>query len=108
MRPPFEPSEENRRTVKTLAGLGMPHEHIAPKLGISPKTLRKHFREELNTGTADANAQVAQSLYKKALNGDVVAAIFWMKCRAKWSDRPASEARSDPPPPFIVAREETS
>jgi hypothetical protein len=107
-RPAFNPTEEDRRLVKTLAGLGMPHEQIALRLAIrSAKTLRKHFRQELDTGAAEATAQVAQSLYKMAIGGEVAAAIFWMKARGGWTDRPMAEARPDAPPPFIVAREET-
>jgi hypothetical protein len=108
-RPPFEPSEENRRTVKMLAAVGMPHEHIARKLGLgSAKTLRKHFREELDLGAAEANAQVARSLFEMATSGmNVAAAIFWLTARAGWRNRP-TERESHAPPPFIVARQETS
>jgi hypothetical protein len=93
--------------VNTLAGCGVSHDYIALKLGIAPKTLRKHFRQELDTGAADANALVAQSLHAKAVNGNVVAAMFWLKCRAGWTDRPASEARPEARPNFIVTGEQT-
>jgi hypothetical protein len=60
---------------------------IAKELKISPKTLRKHYREELDTGATKANVKVAESLYRKA-TGDgpqsVTAAIFWLKTRAGW------------------------
>jgi len=84
----FEPTAEQRRTVKTMAGFGVPHEDIATFLGIDPKTLRKHFREELARGTVEANAKVAQSLFQMATQGkNVAAAIFWMKARAGWRER---------------------
>jgi hypothetical protein len=40
----IEPTDEQRRTVKTMSGFGVPHDNIATHIGIDPKTLRKHFR----------------------------------------------------------------
>jgi hypothetical protein len=31
-----------------------------------------------------ANSNVTQSLYNKATDGDTIAVIFWLKCRAHW------------------------
>jgi ribosomal protein L29 len=84
----YEPTAEQRRTVKTMAGFGVPHEDIATFLGIDAKTLRKHCREELDRGTTEANAKVAQSLFQMATQGkNVAAAIFWMKARAGWREK---------------------
>jgi hypothetical protein len=55
---------------------------------IDPKTLRKHYREELNLGETEANAQVAGFLFNAAKNGNVTAQIFWLKTRAKWRETP--------------------
>ncbi|MFP3756803.1 MULTISPECIES: hypothetical protein [unclassified Cupriavidus] len=95
-RKPFEPTEEDRRLVSSLAGFGAPHEYIAscivnPQTGkpMTPKTLRVHFRAELDTAVDRTNALVAESLFKKARgngNGAVAAAIFWMKVRAGWKE----------------------
>ena len=86
--PVFEPSEEQRRLVRAMAGFGMPQENIATPLAIDPKTLRKHFRQELNRGAIQANVKVAQSLFQMATEGrNVAAAIFWMKSRAGWRER---------------------
>jgi 5,10-methylene-tetrahydrofolate dehydrogenase/methenyl tetrahydrofolate cyclohydrolase len=84
----YEPTPDQRRTVKTMAGFGVPHLDIATFLGIDAKTLRKHFREELDRGTTEANAKVAQSLFQMATQGkNVAAAIFWMKARAGWREK---------------------
>jgi hypothetical protein len=72
-----------------MSGFGVPHTDIATFLDIDPKTLRKHFRVELDRGMTEANAKVAQSLFTMATQGkNVAAAIFWMKARAGWRDRP--------------------
>lgn len=105
-RPKIRPTDEQRRLVKSLAACGIRQEEIGRMVGIrSPKTLRLHFRQELDRGAPEANYTVAQALYKKAAAGDTMAATFWLKSRAGWQDRPAFEPGTIAPPPFIIARE---
>ena len=80
------PDDKTRKTVEAMSSYGIPQEDIAKVIGIDPKTLRKHYEHELDTATAKANAQVAQRLYSKCLEGDTTSMIFWMKTRAKWSE----------------------
>ena len=85
-RPSFRPSDEDRRNVQGMSACGLPEEQIARltgrNKGISPKTLRKHFRHELSVGIASANATVGQTFYQMAASGKCVAAtIFYMKTR---------------------------
>jgi len=55
-RPKLNPTEEQRRMVKTMAAMGGKQEEIAMKIGIhSPKTLRKYFRNELDQGNRFAD-----------------------------------------------------
>lgn len=85
----YAPTLKERAQVKTMAGLGLTHEGISAVLGITPPTLRKYFRDELNVGQHEANAQVAASLYKQATHPtkpNTIATIFWLKCRAGWRD----------------------
>lgn len=107
-RPRFTPNAEQRRLVKSLSGYGVPQEQIARRIGIrSAKTLRKHFREELDRGILDSNTNVAQTLYKMATSGkDPIATLFWLKSRAGWKERPSFESQPLAPPPFVVAKEE--
>lgn len=87
MNPPHEPTDEQRRAVRALAGLGTPHTDIALVVDIDPKTLRLHYRRELDISMAEANAQVAKSLYNMAVNDkNTAAAIFWLKARAGWRE----------------------
>jgi len=60
------PTEETRRTVKAMAGVGVPHAQIAPYLRIDAKSLRKHYRDELDRGMIEANVKVAQTLFTLA------------------------------------------
>jgi hypothetical protein len=105
-RPKLNPSEAQRKKVKSLSAVGIPQEEIARQIGVrSPKTLRKHFRHELDRGVTEANANVAGALYNKALEGDTAAMKFWLMCRGNWRPGPVFENRTTPPPPFIVGVE---
>lgn len=88
-RPPYQPSETDRKRVELLAGVGNSHDIIAKMLGISRPTLELHFAHELETGISVANSQVAANLFRQATKDDpkaVPAAIFWLKTRAGWSE----------------------
>jgi predicted transcriptional regulator len=85
------PTDEQRRLVDTTSGLGLPHEQIAALIGIDDKTLRKHYRKELDDGKAKANTQIAKTLYNKALAGDTTALIWWTKSQMRWSETVKTE-----------------
>lgn len=84
-----QPDPVTRRQVEAMAGYGVPEVDIAGVIGVDPKTLRKHYRDELKHGHVKANARVAESLYRKATSDgpqSVTAAIFWLKTRAGWKE----------------------
>ena len=86
----YEPDDNDRKQVLVLVGMGLTHDQIAKVMGISDESLRKHFRDELDTGEAKLNAAVAKNLYNIATKqgaGSVAAAIFWMKTRAGWREK---------------------
>ena len=86
-RPPFKPTGEQRDQVIAMSSNGVPHRQQASLIGCSsPKTLRKHFREELNIGKIQANAKVADALYQSALDGNVKAQTFWLKTVGGWQE----------------------
>lgn len=86
--PPFSPTDEQRRTVRAMSGFGIPQADIATLLDIDDKTLRKHFRRELDRGSIEATVKVAQTLFQMATSGqNTAAAIFWMKARAGWREK---------------------
>ena len=81
-----------------MAGAGIPEDKMvqlvinpATKAPIDAKTLRRHFRQELDGGHTKADTLVAQGLFKnattatKAFPGGIpLAQIFWLKTRARW------------------------
>jgi hypothetical protein len=88
-RPPFEPTEEQRRIVNVMSAGGFQQLAIAYALGISDNTLRKYFADELAAGGSKAHAMVVGNLYRQATKDDpraTPAAIFWAKTRLGWKD----------------------
>ena len=88
-KPPHNPDERDLKRVRTMVGMGMTQDEICAVIGVSKPTLHKYYRADLDVGAAEANAAVAQSLFKQATNAEkpnVIAAIFWLKARAGWRD----------------------
>ena len=101
----FQLSGEQRRTVRAMAGFGMPVADIAAYLETDAATLRRHMGVELDRAALEANAKVAQALFTMATQQhNVAAAIFWMKARALWRDRPESGATqlSEQKPRYVI------
>jgi hypothetical protein len=83
-----KPDPALRRQVEAMAAYGIPADDISRVVGVDPKTLRKHYRDELDLGETKANAQVAGFLFSAAKSGNVTAQIFWLKTRARWRETP--------------------
>lgn len=102
----FQPTEEQRRKVKALAGYGVRQRQIAALLGLaSTTTLRKHFQEELRLGAVEAKAQMLGTLFKMAHSGcHPTMTMFWLKTRARWSEKgnPEVTIESDRPHRWII------
>ena len=84
--PPFEPTSEQRLLVQILAANGTPQDVIARNLprgkgqrGIAEKTLRKAFREELDSGYADTLARMGSTVVREGLKGQGWAAKYWLQ-----------------------------
>jgi hypothetical protein len=95
-RPSFIPTPEQRKLVRSLATLGLGQEHICEMVDLrSPKTLRKHFRQEIQTGYAAVMAQLARAAYEMAVSGTYPAVTrFWLQVHAR---ELAHEQVGDPP-----------
>ena len=110
----FCPDDEQRRTVEAMISYGIPQVDIARVIGIDPDTLRKHFREEIDTGVARANTRVAAFLFEQATGqrGDgsaaVTAAIFWAKTRMRWKETAITEIDLRPGELSVEERHERS
>ena len=90
-----------------MSANGVPVADIARVLGIDPQTLRKNYRDELDTGSIKANSRMAENLYRKAM-GDgpqsVTATIFWLKTRARWKETTVQEQNITHSPILRIVR----
>lgn len=75
------PTDYTRGQVDGMYGRGARQDYICHVLGITVKTLRKHYKSEMEFGAARANDLVAQHAFDAATKGPVtpakVAAIKW-------------------------------
>ncbi len=86
-RAPHKPSEATKTMVIMMTADGKMQLDVSRILGISTRTLRKHYRNELDNGAAKANVMVTSTLYQAATGGgnwrdaNMTAAIWWDKTR---------------------------
>lgn len=98
--PAHKPTEESRTTVRALATYGIPREEIAHYIGVTEKTLKKYYDEEVLSGRSKTNAAVGQFLARMATGQAMkdkdqpasrkeclTAAIFWAKTRMGFQEQ---------------------
>lgn len=89
---------EQVEIVRNAAGLGLRLDDIAYLLGVSPsafdsiKARDSKLKEAYEAGKVRAYQAVASTLYQKAMAGDTVCMIFYLKSQAGWNDQPKQEA----------------
>jgi len=97
-----KPTKPLRDTVKLHAMVGTPQEIISDILNIDSKTLRKHYRAELDQSLALANATIGGSLFNKAKKGDTAAQIFWLKTRAGFREQEREKEKQNDPSEMLA------
>jgi len=80
------PTDAQRKLVQLHATVGTTQDMIARVIGIDKKTLRLHYRDELDLSMAQANATIGGALFNKAKAGDTASMTFWLKTRARWRE----------------------
>ena len=80
------PNQKVAGKVEGLSAAGFNQKAIADYLQIDVKTLRKHYRDELDVAMMDRTIKVAERLYEMALdphNKNPAPLIFWLKCQSR-------------------------
>lgn len=104
-RPQVELTDEQKAQVGALAAF-LSKGQIADYLGVSRVTFDAILKREpevsiqYQKGKAKAIANVAQGLIKQAIDGNMTAAIFYLKTQAGWreTDEQAANNSSNPTP----------
>jgi hypothetical protein len=103
--PEHVPDDKTRAEVSALCAYGVPQEEIGIYIGVDAKTLRKHYRQELDSAKLKANARVRRFLFETA-TGDALAkgasyadclrgSMFWAKTQMGFRDGDSLLDRSD-------------
>jgi hypothetical protein len=93
-RPPFKPTDEQRKYVSQMIAVGIPQEQVARAIvegGIAVETLQKHFDEEIATASIKANAKIGGAAFNKAVGGDPQMIKWWTATRMGWKETQAHE-----------------
>jgi len=99
-KPPFIPTNDDRKTVEIMTACGFNHAQVCNQLGptgLSEKTLIKYFRRELDTAVDKANARMGAKAYQMGLGGSERMVQYWLNCRAGWKDT-ADSGQTDAKP----------
>ena len=102
-------TKENLIRLEGWARDGLTMEEMAHNIGINPDTLyewkntKSEISEALKKGKEVADYQVENALFKKAIEGNVVAQIYWLKNRRpdKWREQPKEKVDFEEIPRFI-------
>lgn len=85
---------ERLRQIEAAAGCGLSDEEVAHVVGLDPRVLdRPKVRKLVEASRARVVQQVAAALIRKALAGNVLAAVFVLKAKAGWRDTDAALER---------------
>lgn len=85
-------SKDQRALVRKLAGCGLTLPQIADASGIAERSLTRHLSVEMREGRSRAVGEIAGTLYQKALGGDTVSCLFYLKCVGGWRETTRIEA----------------
>ena len=83
--------------IEQLAAQGLTHEQIALSLGIAQSTLYKYkaadeeLAEAIKRGQSKGIEVVTNALFENAKNGNLGAQVFYLKNRARWTDKVEQE-----------------
>lgn len=83
--PEHEPTLESRAKVVAFSCAGFSQTQIANYFDLDDKTLRKHYRYELDNAKLEKISIISDNIYKMALEGNERMAEFILKCQGRWS-----------------------
>jgi len=78
------PTDKMRAEAMTLAKVGVPRESIAALLGVSPKTLNKHYQMELAFGKGQGIYSASGKLQSLINKGNLKAIMFYLQAQGGW------------------------
>jgi hypothetical protein len=85
--PRHQVTPQTQQTVEQAAGLGLPLDMVASLVGITQKTLRVRYRQQIAQGKAKCAFAVGKTLFERATKDrDTGALIWWTKTQMGWKE----------------------
>lgn len=88
------PRPELANQIGLLVAIGTTHENIARILKIGTDTLHKHYKDDLDLGSAKAGAVVGGKIFEAAKRGEQWACTLWAARRMGWKETTVRENRN--------------
>jgi hypothetical protein len=106
-RPEHEVTQRTRNLVQVMHANGITQPVIARLIGCDPKTLRKHYRQEMRNALDCIEATIGAAVVQSAHRGNVAAQKLWLQSHAKdprWRMPEPHSISGDPnAPPVQIA-----
>jgi hypothetical protein len=87
MTPAHEPTPEAIAFVRQAAAAGITQAQCARLMSISVDTLTKHYREQWDSGRAEATMRLGAAVLESAFKGDRDDRRFWLTHQGGWSQK---------------------
>lgn len=89
----WKPTAAELAKIKLYAGLGSPQDDVARLMGKASSTFRDNeaAKAAFEDGKAEIKAKIAGKLVEKALKGDTVSQIFYLKTQCGWKETSRQE-----------------
>jgi len=105
-RAKLEPTEEDRRKVRSMSACGIEPDDIAKYFSRPVKTFLKCYEKDIFRARVEANAKVGKTLLEMATGGgEVAATIFWSKTQGSFHEHQEAAAPPTVIPNFVVSLE---
>jgi len=88
----FEFTKEILKDIEDMAARGLYEKDIAYNIGLDPTTLSRKKRTEaqldqaIKKGAASGAKIISNIIFEKAQSGNLIAAMFFAKCRMGWRE----------------------
>jgi hypothetical protein len=86
-RPPHVPTQTDRDTVAVMVAGGISQADIARARGISERTLRNHYKDEIEAGATKLNTVVMIEWIKRIKAGEFAAIKWWTQSRMGMNEK---------------------
>jgi predicted ArsR family transcriptional regulator len=81
------PTDELRARVREMAESGLTQDDIAYEMEIDPKTLRRHYADDLKRSRIRNVQRAGKKLFEMAMEGNTTCLIFYLKSQGGWREK---------------------